>query len=142
MYQPVGKIIIEIQKMTYYEMNDGTWRCGDTCRLTNRLSTFYFLGECTETTLFVKRWKGRFSMAQEERPEGLIMNATKPVAVADAENVDDIIKILDDYTVAGGGRMKLNVVDGEGKTISKQYHHGRCDVGSPWAKGQAFDVLE
>ena len=27
-------------------------------------------------------------------------------------------------------------------TAKKQYHYGRCDVGSPWAKGQAFDVIE
>ena len=82
------------------------------------------------------------NMTLNEKPEGLIANATKPIAAVDAQNVDDIIRILDDYTLAGGGRMKLNVVDGEGETISKQYHHGRCDVGSPWAKGQAFDVLE
>ena len=81
-------------------------------------------------------------MEQKEKLEGLIANSTKPVSEADAKNVDDIIRILDDYASAGGGRMKLNVVDGEGKTISRQYHHGRCDIGSPWAKGQAFDVLE
>ena len=81
-------------------------------------------------------------MEENKRPEGLIMNSTKPVTVADAENVDDIIRILDDYAAAGGGRMKLNVVDGDGEIVSRQYHHGRCDIGSPWAKGQAFDVLE
>lgn len=56
--------------------------------------------------------------------------------------VEDIVKLLDDYTLSGGSRLKLNVVEGEGKVISKEYHHGRCDVGSPWAKGAACDVLE
>lgn len=57
-------------------------------------------------------------------------------------DIDDIVRILDGYTQAGGSRMQLNVVEGEGEIVSAQYHHGRCDVGSPWACGQAFDVLE
>ena len=60
----------------------------------------------------------------------------------DAESVEDIVKMLDDYVMSGSSRMKLKVVEGNGEVISKEYHHGRCDVGSPWAKGQAFDVLE
>lgn len=57
-------------------------------------------------------------------------------------DVDEIIALLDGYTRAGGSRMKLDVVDGGGEVLSRQYHHGRCDVGSPWACGTAFDVLE
>ena len=60
----------------------------------------------------------------------------------EAQSVEDIIKLLDNYTASGGSRLKLKVVEGEGSVISRQYHHGRCDVGSPWAKGEAFDVLE
>lgn len=61
---------------------------------------------------------------------------------------EDIIRLLDEYVMSGGSRMKLTVVEDEiggnfeGGVISKEYHHGRCDVGSPWAKGQACDVLE
>jgi len=61
---------------------------------------------------------------------------------------EDIVRLLDEYVMSGGSRMKLTVVDDEsaenskGGIISKEYHHGRCDVGSPWAKGQACDVLE
>jgi len=62
--------------------------------------------------------------------------------VSDAVAVDDIIRLLDNYTEAGGSRMKLNVVEGQDEVVSREYHHGRCDVGSPWAKGQAFDVLD
>ena len=60
----------------------------------------------------------------------------------DTADVDEIIAMLDGYTQADGSRLKLNVVEGEGEVISRQYHHGRCDVGSPWARGTAFDVLE
>lgn len=56
-------------------------------------------------------------------------------------DVDEIIALLDGYTRVGGSRMKLDVVEGEGEVLSRQYHHGRCDVGSPWACGTAFDVL-
>lgn len=78
-----------------------------------------------------------------EKPENLIMghsNNGREKAL-EAQSIEDIIRLLDDYATSGGSRMKLNVVEGEGKVISKQYHHGRCDVGSPWAKGEAFDVL-
>lgn len=62
-------------------------------------------------------------------------------AVKEAD-VDALVAMLDQYAGAEGSRIKIDVVEGEGKVISRQYHHGRCDVGSPWAKGQAFDVLE
>ena len=61
---------------------------------------------------------------------------------SEAADVDEIIALLDGYTQSGGSRLKLDVVEGEGEVISRQYHHGRCDVGSPWACGTAFDVLE
>ena len=62
------------------------------------------------------------------------------------KDIDAVIAILDQYTQAGDSRIKINVVKEENmenrETISRQYHHGRCDVGSPWARGTAFDVLE
>ena len=61
--------------------------------------------------------------------------------VPQPSDVDEIIALLDGYTQAGGSRMKINVVEGEGEVLSRQYHHGRCDIGSPWACGTPFDVL-
>lgn len=58
------------------------------------------------------------------------------------KSIDDIIAILDNYAMNEGSRMKIKVEEGNGEVISRQYHHGRCDVGSPWAKGESFDVLE
>lgn len=57
-------------------------------------------------------------------------------------DIDAVIALLDEYTAAGESRIKINVVEGEGEVIAHQYHHSRCDVGSPWACGTAFDVLE
>lgn len=59
-----------------------------------------------------------------------------------AEDVDALIALLDGRTAAGDSRIKVDVVEGEGQVIARQYHHGRCDVGSPWACGTPFDVLE
>ena len=72
----------------------------------------------------------------------LIEGSNMSVEPEQASSVEDIIKLLDNYTESGVSRLKLNVVEGDGEVISRQYHHGRCDIGSPWAKGQAFDVLE
>ncbi|MCH5339896.1 MAG: hypothetical protein J1E01_00370 [Acetatifactor sp.] len=72
-------------------------------------------------------------------------HAEKIASIGDeneAANIDEIIALLDGYTQAGGSRLKIDVVEGQGEVLSRQYHHGRCDVGSPWACGTAFDVLE
>lgn len=83
-------------------------------------------------------------MSQEPVNDGLIMNHTDDgrSRSAEAQNVEDIINLLDNYAASGGSRLKLKVVEGKGEVISREYHHGRCDVGSPWAKGESFDVLE
>lgn len=57
-------------------------------------------------------------------------------------DVDALIALLDGRTQAGDSRIKLDVVEGQGEVVARRYHHGRCDVGSPWACGTAFDVLE
>lgn len=59
------------------------------------------------------------------------------------DDIDKIVDMLDSFAQSDAARMKLNVSDEvEAGDIKKIYHHGRCDVGSPWAKGQTFDVLE
>lgn len=58
------------------------------------------------------------------------------------QDIETLIALLDDRTGAGDSRIKVDVVEGEGEVIVRQYHHGRCDVGSPWACGTPFDVLE
>ena len=83
-------------------------------------------------------------MNTEDKKQYLIKDHTNDgrSKSAEAQSVEDIIQILDGYTQSGGSRMKLKVVEGEGEVLSRQYHHGRCDIASPWAKGEAFDVLE
>ena len=58
------------------------------------------------------------------------------------KDIEAIIALLDGYVEAEGSRMKIQVTEGEGQVVDKKYHHGRCDVGSPWAKGDAFDLCE
>ena len=59
------------------------------------------------------------------------------------KDIEEIIALLDGYVKSEGSRLKIQVTEGEGKVIDKKYHHGRCDVGSPWAKGTVknFDCL-
>lgn len=59
------------------------------------------------------------------------------------EDIENVVALIDQYALKGDGRIKIQVSEEVAPGTSKrQYHHGRCDVGSPWAKGQAFDVLE
>ncbi|HBV82476.1 MAG TPA: hypothetical protein DEB74_06710, partial [Lachnospiraceae bacterium] len=49
------------------------------------------------------------------------------------QEIDDIIHMLDSKTEHGVSRIKVNVSDEQQEgTVNTQYHHGRCDVGSPW----------
>lgn len=59
------------------------------------------------------------------------------------KDIDNLLEILDGFCSEGESRMKLDVSDevASGEAM-RQYHHGRCDIGSPWARGTAFDVLE
>lgn len=57
--------------------------------------------------------------------------------------VDDVIRMLDNMADGGVSRIKVEtsgeVAEGE---VRKAYHHGRCDVGSPFATGRLFDAEE
>lgn len=57
------------------------------------------------------------------------------------QDVENIVTLLDARMEAGISRIKLHVEDtvAEGQTL-ETYHHGRCDVGSAWAKGTCDEV--
>ena len=57
--------------------------------------------------------------------------------------IDDFIKIIDEQMNSGVSRLKVYASDelGENET-QRVYHHGRCDVGSPWAKGTVTNCDE
>lgn len=61
----------------------------------------------------------------------------------DEANLEQVIAMLDGFASSDASRLKINVSDeyAQGE-VKRQYHHGRCDIGSPWARGCAFDVLE
>ncbi len=50
--------------------------------------------------------------------------------------IDEMIALINAQMESGVGRLKVRgselLPDGE---VERVYHHGRCDVGSPWAKG-------
>lgn len=57
------------------------------------------------------------------------------------QQIDDMIKLLDGFASSDDSRLKINMSDEleEGEK-QRAYHHGRCDIGSPWACGNAFDA--
>lgn len=57
--------------------------------------------------------------------------------------LEDVMKMLDSMTEAGVSRIKVEMSeDVEEGSSQKAYHHGRCDVGSPFATGRLFDLKE
>ena len=60
-----------------------------------------------------------------------------------AVDIENMVNILDNFASSDAGRLKIKVSDSVKAGKSERiYHHGRCDIGSPFAKGDAFDVLE
>ena len=59
--------------------------------------------------------------------------------------IDDFIAIIDGQMDKGVSRLKIfpseEMKMGE---VKENYHHGRCDVGSPWAKGTVknFETID
>lgn len=53
---------------------------------------------------------------------------------------NDLINMLDNMMGSGVSRLKIDTSDeiSEGD-FEKKYHHGRCDVGSPFATGKLYD---
>lgn len=53
------------------------------------------------------------------------------------KDIENIIHLLDSKTESGVSRIKINVSDKQAEeSVEEKYHHGRCDVGSPWATGK------
>ncbi len=50
--------------------------------------------------------------------------------------IDEVVDLIEQQMNKGVGRLKVQASDRLEQGQTKQtYHHGRCDVGSPWAKG-------
>ena len=59
------------------------------------------------------------------------------------QDIENVLKILENFSETETSRMKIQMSEEETQgLVERKYHHGRCDVGSPWAKGECFDVLE
>ncbi|MBR6477736.1 MAG: hypothetical protein IKS85_04750 [Lachnospiraceae bacterium] len=51
-------------------------------------------------------------------------------------SIDELVQMIDQKMQTGVGRLSIGFSDlQEAGTKKEQYHHGRCDVGSPWARG-------
>ena len=54
------------------------------------------------------------------------------------EDIENIIELLDSKMgIDGINRINLQMSeDLDSGEVAERYHHGRCDVGSPWATGK------
>ena len=79
----------------------------------------------------------------------MLLEAHESVLLSDRKGdnfmseLDEVIKMLDDMAQGEVSRMKIEISEEvpEGE-IKKAYHHGRCDVGSPFATGKLYDLEE
>ncbi len=64
------------------------------------------------------------------------------------DNIDELINMIDGKMDSGVSRLKVGFSEElESGEKKEAYHHGRCDVGSPWATGSvgncdAIDMSE
>ena len=50
--------------------------------------------------------------------------------------VDELIEMIDNKMSSGVSRLSVGFSEDLQTGVKREaYHHGRCDVGSPWAKG-------
>lgn len=57
------------------------------------------------------------------------------------KEIEDMVKLLDGFASSNDSRLKIKMSDELDEGVTKrEYHHGRCDIGSPWACGTAFDA--
>lgn len=56
--------------------------------------------------------------------------------MATEKEIEDVIKMLDEKTEEGVSRIGVHRVETEREDFVREvHHHGRCDVGSPFANG-------
>lgn len=59
------------------------------------------------------------------------------------KDIEQIVNMLDGFGESEVSRLKLKVDhDLQAESFTFAYHHGRCDIGSPYAKGDCFDAPE
>lgn len=65
------------------------------------------------------------------------------MAEVSGKDIRNIVEMLDNFATSGEGRMKIKMADDmEHSRTTREYHHGRCDVGSPWACSNSLDALD
>ena len=59
-----------------------------------------------------------------------------PTEEPEAAQIDELINMIDGRMNEGISRLSVGFSEDLFTGVKKEtYHHGRCDVGSPWAKG-------
>ncbi len=63
------------------------------------------------------------------------------VFMPDDREIDEVIRMLDSKTLEGVSRIGIHRVETEREDFVKEvHHHGRCDVGSPFASADLCNL--
>lgn len=75
----------------------------------------------------------------------IILNITEGTKMEEKNyseaDIENFLNIMDGFGNSEVGRLKFKVDEQEKSgDFSYAYHHGRCDIGSPYARGECFDA--
>ena len=63
--------------------------------------------------------------------------------MATEQEIEEVIKMLDDKTSEGVSRIGVHRVETEREDFVRDvHHHGRCDIGSPFADGSVGNFCD
>ncbi len=78
-------------------------------------------------------------MSERSESKDLMKGKSMSEEYKDANNtqdIDDLVNMIEGKMNGGVGRLLVQFTEREEKGTKKEwYHHGRCDVLSPWANG-------
>ncbi|NBI91829.1 hypothetical protein D3Z45_14925 [Lachnospiraceae bacterium] len=97
-------------------------------------------------------YQSRAEMRDEMRNRDMDKNETNRKVIdgkaadknpVEEKDIENVLKILEEFSESETSRLKIQVSEEEtpGKA-ERVYHYGRCDVGSPWARGECYDLPE
>ncbi len=118
---------LKVKSFNAYMTDFGQWKKEYELELTN-----------FEVKVMFQKMIRKWESADRRRAQNTQNRKEQPMT-----HPEDIIQMLDSMTSSGVSRIKVETADSlEEGCAQKSYHHGRCDVGSPFATGKLFDLEE
>ena len=82
-----------------------------------------------------------YAMPEAIRKRRNFCRLRQEVFMPDDREIDEVIRMLDSKTLEGVSRIGIHRVETEREDFVKEvHHHGRCDVGSPFASADLCNL--